>query len=125
MPSGTDGSRRTDSSWRPCSPPAPARIPVTNPARTLFDLGAVVSAQQLKHALNEAEIRRLLKPAHARCPDRVASGTQGDHRPETRSRQAAANRCDRHPKRLRDGVPRLRGEIWGATPENERPAHHL
>jgi very-short-patch-repair endonuclease len=34
-------------------------IPVTNPARTLFDLAAVVTPQQLRHALNEAEIRRL------------------------------------------------------------------
>jgi very-short-patch-repair endonuclease len=37
-------------------------IPVTNPARTLFDLAAVVSPQQLRHALNEAEIRRLSSP---------------------------------------------------------------
>src|SRR3954451_21282457 len=37
-------------------------IPVTNPARTLFDLAAVVTEQQLQHALNEAEIRRLASP---------------------------------------------------------------
>jgi very-short-patch-repair endonuclease len=37
-------------------------IPVTNPARTLFDLAAVVTQQQLEHALNEAEIRRLTSP---------------------------------------------------------------
>jgi very-short-patch-repair endonuclease len=37
-------------------------IPVTTPARTLFDLAAVVTAQQLRHALNEAEIRRLASP---------------------------------------------------------------
>src|SRR4051794_34392960 len=37
-------------------------IPVTNPARTLFDLAAVVTPQQLRHALNEAEIRRLSSP---------------------------------------------------------------
>jgi very-short-patch-repair endonuclease len=37
-------------------------IPVTNPARTLFDLAAVVTPQQLRHALNEAEIRRLASP---------------------------------------------------------------
>jgi very-short-patch-repair endonuclease len=37
-------------------------IRVTNPARTLFDLAAVVNAQQLRHALNEAEIRRLASP---------------------------------------------------------------
>src|SRR4051812_43943000 len=37
-------------------------IPVTTPARTLFDLAAVVTHQQLRHALNEAEIRRLASP---------------------------------------------------------------
>src|SRR5919199_1062707 len=33
-------------------------IPVTTPARTLFDLAAVVGLQQLEHAFNEAEYRR-------------------------------------------------------------------
>jgi very-short-patch-repair endonuclease len=37
-------------------------IPVTTPARTLFDLAAVLTPQQLNHALNEAEIRRLTSP---------------------------------------------------------------
>jgi very-short-patch-repair endonuclease len=37
-------------------------IPVTDPARTLFDLASVVTYQQLEHALNEAEIRRLTSP---------------------------------------------------------------
>jgi very-short-patch-repair endonuclease len=37
-------------------------IPVTNPARTLFDLASVLTQQQLEHALNEAEIRRLSSP---------------------------------------------------------------
>jgi very-short-patch-repair endonuclease len=37
-------------------------IPVTTPARTLFDLAAVVNARQLDHALNEAEVRRLSSP---------------------------------------------------------------
>jgi len=37
-------------------------IPVTNVARTLLDLAAVVSRDQLDHALNEAEIRRLSSP---------------------------------------------------------------
>jgi very-short-patch-repair endonuclease len=34
-------------------------IPVTSPARTLFDLAGVVSLEQLRRAVNEAEIRRL------------------------------------------------------------------
>jgi very-short-patch-repair endonuclease len=37
-------------------------IAVTNPARTLLDLAAVLTPQQLAHALNEAEIRRLTSP---------------------------------------------------------------
>lgn len=37
-------------------------IPVTTPARTLFDLAAVVSPDQLEHAFNEAEVRRLTSP---------------------------------------------------------------
>jgi very-short-patch-repair endonuclease len=37
-------------------------IPVTTPARTLFDLAAVVSHQQLEAAFNEAEYRRLGSP---------------------------------------------------------------
>ena len=38
------------------------RIPVTTPARTLLDLAAVVAANQLERALNEAEIHRLEGP---------------------------------------------------------------
>src|SRR3954452_8962641 len=37
-------------------------IPVTTPARTLFDLAAVVTSAQLEHAFNEAEYRRLTSP---------------------------------------------------------------
>ena len=37
-------------------------IPVTTPARTLFDLAGVVSHDQLEHAFNEAEYRRLTSP---------------------------------------------------------------
>jgi very-short-patch-repair endonuclease len=37
-------------------------IPVTNPARTLLDLAGVLTPQQLAHALNEAEVRRLSSP---------------------------------------------------------------
>jgi very-short-patch-repair endonuclease len=37
-------------------------VPVTTPARTLFDLASVVTQRQLEHALNEAEIRRLTSP---------------------------------------------------------------
>ena len=39
-----------------------AGIPVTTPARTLFDLAAVVSLDQFEHAFNEAEYRRLTSP---------------------------------------------------------------
>jgi very-short-patch-repair endonuclease len=37
-------------------------IPVTTPARTLFDLAAVVSPEQLRRAVKEAEVRRLWGP---------------------------------------------------------------
>jgi predicted transcriptional regulator of viral defense system len=39
-----------------------AGIPVTTPARTLFDLAAVVSQRHLEAAFKEAEIRRLTSP---------------------------------------------------------------
>jgi very-short-patch-repair endonuclease len=65
-------------------------IPVTNPARTLFDLAAVISEQQLEHALNEAEIRRLTSPVPldalvARHPRR--RGTQAIKRALEKQRQ--------------------------------------
>src|SRR4051812_33547240 len=58
-------------------------IPVTTPARTLFDLAAVVTAAQLEHAFNEAEYRRLTSPVSldallARYPGR--RGTQAIRR---------------------------------------------
>jgi predicted transcriptional regulator of viral defense system len=67
-------------------------IPVTNPARTLFDLAAVVSPQQLSHVLNEAEIRRLASPVSldaliARHPRR--NGTQALRRASTASDRPA------------------------------------
>jgi len=37
-------------------------IPVTTPARTLFDLATVVGQDELEHAFNEAEFRRLTSP---------------------------------------------------------------
>jgi hypothetical protein len=37
-------------------------LPVTTPARTLFDLAATLTAQQLEAAANEAEIKRLTSP---------------------------------------------------------------
>src|SRR3954451_2000498 len=58
-------------------------IPVTTPARTLFDLAAVVSPQHLKAAFDEAEVRRLTSPTSldalvARYPGR--RGTQAVRR---------------------------------------------
>jgi hypothetical protein len=54
-------------------------VPVTTPARTLFDLAAVVSAEHLEAAFQEAEVRRLTSPTSldallARYPGR--RGTQ-------------------------------------------------
>jgi very-short-patch-repair endonuclease len=57
-------------------------IPVTTPARTLFDLAAVVSEDQLEHAFNEAEVRRLASPVSldallARYPARRGTAAIG------------------------------------------------
>jgi restriction endonuclease-like protein/putative AbiEi antitoxin of type IV toxin-antitoxin system len=41
-------------------------IPVTTPARTLYDLAALVRPHELEHAFNEAEIRRLASPVSVR-----------------------------------------------------------
>jgi len=65
-------------------------IPVTNPARTLLDLAAILTPQQLAHALNEAEIRRLASPLPldalvARHPGR--RGTQSLKRALERQRE--------------------------------------
>jgi hypothetical protein len=50
-------------------------IPVTSVARTLYDLATVVGPEELEHAFNEAEVRRLtssvsLADLVARCPHR-------------------------------------------------------
>jgi predicted transcriptional regulator of viral defense system len=55
-------------------------IRVTSPARTLFDLATVLSPDQLEHAFNEAEIRRLASPVSleallARYPKRRGTAT--------------------------------------------------
>ena len=57
-------------------------IPVTTPARTLFDLAAVVPLAQLEHAFNEAEYRRLGSPTSldallARYPGRRGTANLG------------------------------------------------
>ena len=41
---------------------AASGIPVTTPARTLFDLASLLSRDQLERAFNEAEVRRLASP---------------------------------------------------------------
>jgi very-short-patch-repair endonuclease len=78
-------------------------IPVTTPARTLFDLAAVVPAHQVEAAFNEAEYRRLTSPVSldvllARYPGRrgtrVLTRVLDDHRRngETRTR-SELERC--------------------------------
>jgi predicted transcriptional regulator of viral defense system len=42
-------------------------IPVTTPARTLFDLASVVGPQALERAINEAEVLRLTSPQAGEC----------------------------------------------------------
>jgi very-short-patch-repair endonuclease len=75
-------------------------IPVTTPARTLFDLAAVVPAHHLEAAFNEAEYRRLTSPVSldallARYPGR-------------RGTQALRRVLDDH---RRNGETRTRGEL--------------
>jgi very-short-patch-repair endonuclease len=70
-------------------------IPVTTPARTLFDLAAVVTPAQLEAAFNEAEYRRLtsavsLDALLARYPGR--RGTQAIRRVLTNHRKNGETR---------------------------------
>ena len=64
-------------------------IPVTTPARTLLDLATVLGEDQLAHAFNEAEVRRLASPTSldelltrypGRGGTRAISGVLEDHR---------------------------------------------
>jgi hypothetical protein len=55
-------------------------IPVTTPARTLFDLAAILTRQRLEAAITEAEVRRLASPTSladlvARYPGRRGIAT--------------------------------------------------
>jgi very-short-patch-repair endonuclease len=75
-------------------------IPVTTPARTLFDLAAVVTPAQLEAAFNEAQYRRLTSPVSldallARYPGR-------------RGTQALRRVLDNHRK---NGETRTRSEL--------------
>src|SRR4051794_10781187 len=67
-------------------------IRVTAPARTLFDLGAVVGPDQLEHSFNEAEYRGLTSPVSldallARYPRR--RGTRAIRRASTTTARTA------------------------------------
>jgi very-short-patch-repair endonuclease len=52
---------------------------VTTPARTLFDLAAVVTPNQLEHAFNEAEYRRLTSPVSLDALVARYPGRRGTH----------------------------------------------
>ena len=91
-----DGDRRRSTSSRRITPPQGDRhpprraaadevttergVPVTTPARTLFDLAGVLTRQQLEAAITEAEVRRLASPTSladlvARYPGRRGIAT--------------------------------------------------
>jgi very-short-patch-repair endonuclease len=53
------------------------RIPVTTPARTLFDLATVVDGQELGRALEQAEILRLVTPGGLEALLRAQRGRAG------------------------------------------------
>jgi very-short-patch-repair endonuclease len=75
-------------------------IPVTTPARTLFDLAAVVPAHQLEAAFNEAEYRRLTSP--------VSLDALLARYPRRRGAQALRSVLDNHG---RNGETRTRSEL--------------
>jgi len=75
-------------------------IPVTTPARTLFDLAAVVTLDQLEHAFNEAEYRRLTSPVSL---DALVSRHAG-----RRGTRAIERVLDNH---RRNGETRTRSEL--------------
>lgn len=67
-----------------CRPTLPAKdvmrsrgIPVTTPARTLVDLGAVLRPAQLERAINEADKRDLINPEELRARLRGFRGQPG------------------------------------------------
>jgi very-short-patch-repair endonuclease/predicted transcriptional regulator of viral defense system len=65
VPRHRRSSARLELHWVPMQPDeitSERGIPVTTPARTLFDLAAVVSEEQLERAFDEAEVRRLTSP---------------------------------------------------------------
>jgi very-short-patch-repair endonuclease len=75
-------------------------IPVTTPARTLFDLAAVVTPDQLAHAFDEAEYRRLTSP--------VSLDALVARYPGRRGTQAIRRVLDNH---RRNGETRTRSEL--------------
>jgi very-short-patch-repair endonuclease len=75
-------------------------IPVTTPARTLFDLAAVVPRHQLEAAFNEAEVRRLASPTS--LPALLA------RYPGRRGNTAIQALLDNH---VRNGESRTRNEL--------------
>src|SRR4051794_16796817 len=75
-------------------------IPVTTPARTLFDLAAVVTPDQLEHAFNEADYRRLTSP--------VSLDALVSRYPGRRGTQAIRRVLDNHRK---NGETRTRSDL--------------
>jgi very-short-patch-repair endonuclease len=75
-------------------------IPVTTPARTLFDLAAVVTPAQLEAAFNEAEYRRLTSP--------VSLDALLARYPRRRGNAAVRRILDNH---RRNGETRTRSEL--------------
>src|SRR4051812_28826998 len=108
-------------------------IPVTTPARTLFDLAAVVTSAQLEHAFNEAEYRRLTSPVSlvallARYPRRKGNAAVRRvlHNHQKNGEARTRSDLERHFLALLDahGLPRPRinratehGELDARWPE--------
>jgi very-short-patch-repair endonuclease len=88
-------------------------IPVTTPARTLFDLAAVVTPAQLEAAFNEAEYRRLTSP--------VSLDALLERYPRRKGNSAVKQVLDNHRK---NGATRTRSDLERAL-ISLLDAHHL
>src|SRR3954451_4151843 len=96
-------------------------IRVTTPARTLFDLAAVVSPDQLEHAFNETEYRRLTSPGLPRCHPRAIPGPTRNPGNQTSPGQPPKERRDADAKRPRAPVPYGPRCLWSPATANQSP----
>ena len=83
-------------------------IPVTTPARTLFDLAAVLTAEQLEHRLRRGGGPPAREPDLPRCPPRAVPRAQGSYGHPAGAREAPRDWSDGDPKLARAAFPQPR-----------------